>query len=87
MLTRTVQNEVFLSEAEAHQCKWASNVNWKGGVGNNLEMDLLQENINRDLKKAIKHMGANKTYKAIERLSRAAGGVRKIVANLTTKQE
>ena len=81
MLTSIVQNEVFLSEAEAHQCKWVSTANWKGGVGNNLEMDLLQENINRDLKKAIKGMGANKTNKAIERLSKAAGGVREIIGN------
>ncbi|XP_068685296.1 uncharacterized protein [Montipora foliosa] len=81
MLINTVQNEIFLSEAEAHQCKWASTVNWKGGAGKNMEIDLLQENRNKDIKTMIKRMGANKTDKAIANASRAAGGQRKIVEN------
>ncbi|KAJ7373248.1 hypothetical protein OS493_012837 [Desmophyllum pertusum] len=51
MLINIIQNEVFLSEAEAHQCIWAATVNWKGGIRKNIEIDLLQENRNRDLKK------------------------------------
>jgi hypothetical protein len=85
MLTSIVQIEVFLSEKEACKCKWASTANWKGGVGNNIEADLLQENVNRDFKKAIKGMGANKTDKAIARMSRAAGGLREIVLNFDNK--
>lgn len=81
MLIVILQNEVFLTEAESHQSKWAAIANWKGGNGNNMEMDLLQENINRDLKKGIKCMGANKTDKSIERLSRAAGGLDEIIRN------
>ena len=65
MLVSIVQVEVFLSEAEAHTCKRASTVNWKGGSGNNIEVDLLQENINRDLKKYIKRMGATKQIKPL----------------------
>lgn len=81
MLISIVQNDVFLSEAEAHQCIWASTVNWKGGASKNIEIDLLQENRNKDIKKSIKGMGANKTDKAIENASRAAGGQRKVVEN------
>ena len=57
MLINVVQNEVFLSEAEAHQCMWASKANWKGGPGKNIEIDLLQENRNKDGKKSIKAEG------------------------------
>ena len=54
MLITTIQNEVLLSTAEAHHCKWAALVNWKGG-------------------------DKNKTEKAIQRMSKAAGGVSKII--------
>ena len=79
MLVTIIQNEVLLSPAEAHQCKWAAVVNWKGGDNKNIEIDLLQENRNRDIKQMIHQMGANKTEKAITRMSKAAGGVRNIV--------
>ena len=67
------------SHPEAHQCKWAALANWRGGKDKNIEIDLLQENRNADLKGLIRLMGANKTEKAIGRMSKAAGGVRKIV--------
>ena len=79
MLISTLQNQVLLSPAEAHQCKWAALANWKGGKNKNIEIDLLQENRNSDLKGMIRQMGANKTNKAIQRVSKAAGGVRKII--------
>ena len=41
----------------------------------------MQENQNRDLKKLIKNMSANKTDKAIEHASKAVGGVRKAMQN------
>ena len=79
MLVNTLQCEVLLSKAEAHRCKWAATVNWKGGSGKNIEIDLFQENRNCEMKKLIGSMGANKTKKAIERASKASGGVTKIV--------
>ncbi len=79
MLINILQCEVLLSKAEAHRCKWAATVNWKGGVGNNIEIDLFQENRNSEMKKLVKSMGANKTEKAITRASKATGGVTKIV--------
>jgi hypothetical protein len=81
MLISIIQSDEFLSQAESHQITWASTVNWKGGSGRNIEIDLLQENRNKDLKNLIKAMGANKTTHAIERASRAAGGVRQVVEN------
>ena len=77
MFISIIQNSVLLSEEESYQCTWAATGNWRGGSGNNLEIDLLQENRNRDLKKLIKNMGANKSNKAIDRASKAVGGVRK----------
>ena len=79
MLTNIMQTQILLSEAEAHKCKWASTVNWSGGEGKNVEIDLFQENRNKDMKEMIKAMGANKSEKAINRASKAAGGVKKIV--------
>ena len=79
MLINILQCEVLLSEAEAKRCKWAATVNWKGGSGKNIEIDLFQENRNCEMKKLIKSMGANKTEKAIARASKASGGVSKIV--------
>jgi hypothetical protein len=81
MLISIIQSDVFLSRAESNQIMWAGTVNWKGGDAKNIEIDLLQENRNKDLKGLIKSMGANKTTKAITRASRAAGGVRQIVEN------
>ena len=81
MLISIVQNEVFLSEAEAHQSTWASTASWVGGPGKNIEIDILQECRNKDIKKKIKVMGANKTNKAIDRSSRSSGGERQTVDN------
>ena len=79
MLINILQCEVLLSKAEAHQCKWAATVNWKGGAGKNIEIDLFQENQNAEMKKLVRSMGANKTEKAITRASQAAAGIAKIV--------
>ena len=79
MFINILQCEVLLSKAEANRCKWAATVNWKGGSGKNIEMDLLQENRNSEMKKLIRAMGANKTEKAITRASKASGGVSKII--------
>ena len=79
MLVNIMQTHILLSPAEAHQCMWAATVNWSGGHGNNVEIDLFQEIRNKDMKAMIKSMGANKTEKAIQRASKAAGAVKKIV--------
>ena len=81
MLVNVVQNEVLLSKSEAYKCTWAATVNLGKGQGKNVEIDLLQENMNRDPKKPLKNMGANKTDRAIERASKAVGRGRKIIEN------
>ena len=40
MMISIVQNEALLSEAESHHCMWVATVNWKGGHGKNIEIDL-----------------------------------------------
>ena len=87
MLISILQDKVFLTKRQAHQTRWASIVNWKGGATNNIEIDLLQENLNRELKKNIKGMGANKTSKSIDRVSRAAGGTAEIIKNFDAAVE
>jgi hypothetical protein len=87
MFTNIVQDNVLLSEAQSHTCKWASTANWKGGAGGNIEMDCFQENSNREIKKYIKGMGANKTDKSIERMSRASGGLSSIIDNFDDQIE
>ena len=79
MLVNIIQNEVLLSEAEAHQCKLAAVANWHGGCDRNMEIDLFQEIRNKGMKGIIQSMGANKTEKAIGRASKASSGVRRIV--------
>ena len=54
MLISVTQNKVFLSEAEAQHCMWVSTANWEAGVGKNIEIDLLQENRNKTLKRPLK---------------------------------
>ena len=79
MLINILQCQVLLTEAEAHQCTWAATVNWNGGSGKNIEIDLFQENQNSEMKKMVKSMGANKSEQAIARASKACSGVKKIV--------
>ena len=79
MLVNVMQSQILLSEAEVHQCKWAATVNWNGGQEKNIEIYLFQENRNSDMKTLIRSMGANKSDKAISRVSKASGGVKKIV--------
>ena len=81
MLISVLQNEIFLSNEEAFQCKWASTANWKGGSRENIEIDLLQENLNKGIIESIKMMGVDKTVSDIEWSSRSFGGERQIVEN------
>ena len=54
----------------------------RGGKGNNVESDLLQEHAVRNQKVLIKQHGANKSYKAIERVSGAAEAIAAINTNI-----
>ncbi len=56
--------------------------NWKGDALRNIEIDFLQEDLNRELKKGIKDMGASKTPRRIEQFNRATGGIAEIIRNV-----
>jgi len=67
MMISVIQSEVLLSVAETHQCISASTANWKEErAGKSIEIDFLQESRNKDIKKSIKTIRANKTDLAIE---------------------
>lgn len=62
-------------------------MNWKGGAGNNIEIDLLQKNRNKSIKKSIKSMGPSKTDNAIDKSSQASGGEDKIGENFDVQMQ
>lgn len=41
MFINILQNEVLFLEVELYQCIWVVIVNWKGGLGKNIEIDIL----------------------------------------------
>ncbi|KAK3083045.1 hypothetical protein FSP39_012508 [Pinctada imbricata] len=59
-------------------------VNRKGGVGKNVEADLVQEHFVRNQKELIRGLGANKTDKAILRVTGAANAISHILEDLDT---
>ena len=54
----------------------------RGGLGMNIESDLVQENSVRNQKDLIRALGANKTEKAIKRSTRAADTVAAICSHV-----
>ena len=56
---------------QAEQLLTARFVNSSGGAGNNIPADLHMEHLNCVLKDCVKHLGANKTPRAIVRASKA----------------
>ena len=59
----------------------------EGVSGKNIEIDLLQENRNKDIKKSIKTMGADKTDLAIERSSKSGGSKRQTIQNFDSQMQ
>ena len=55
--------------------------NWKGGAGQNIEDDTVQEICNKISKSIVKQMGANKTMNAISQIAQAIGGIKEICEN------
>ena len=56
-------------------------INTKGGIGNNIEADLVQEHSVRDQKVLIKGLGANKSDHAISVVTAAAPAITNICQN------
>ena len=58
---------------------WGRFVDYEGKVGQNISSDLHMEHLNRSCNDAVKHLGANKTPKAIVRCGKAIGGLTAIL--------
>ena len=55
MFINIVQNDILLSQGEAHHCVWATTANWKGGKGQNIETGKSQQR----LEEANQRYGSN----------------------------
>ena len=60
-----------LPSSQVHQLIWDRFVNTHGGMGHNLPCDLHNEHINKALKGAIRHMGANFSQNALTNVARS----------------
>ena len=60
-----------LPSSIVQQIIWDRFVNTHGGLGRNLLCDLHNEHINKELKAAIKHMGANFTQHVLTSIARS----------------
>lgn len=77
-----IKVEHLLSPLNKMRVLEGSYCNMRGGTGNNVEQDLVQEHSVRNAKTLIKQLGANKTEKAIIRCTGAADITMDIVKNL-----
>ena len=78
------QVRALLSPRKAHEVIWSQFCSTQGGPGHNLSCDLRMEHFNNEMKKATNAMGANKTPKAVQRISQATAGI-EAVANTIDK--
>lgn len=72
-LTLLAQYYLILPPRLAEQLKWSRFVNMHGLPGRNISCDLHMEHLNREVKTAIKGLGANKSQKAVLRTGKAIG--------------
>lgn len=79
MFVSIAQVECLLTERTSAQVKWGCFSNWTGGLGRNIEDDLVQEICNSISKNAVKRMGANKSLHSIEEICRATSGIKLII--------
>lgn len=71
--------KALCTEKTAHRLIHGQFVNLKGGLGKNCANDLAMEMMIKNHKVVLKGMCGNKTYKAVERSTKAAHGLKKIV--------
>ena len=81
MFLSVAEIECLLPEQLAARFKYGFFVNYKGGVGRNIEADLAQEIANKLTKAIVKRMGANKAIPSISKVCKAIGGIKEIVEN------
>ena len=61
------------SDRISHQLKWNRTVNVRGGMGNNIEMDLQMEFFNKEYKEAVQDAGGNISESTVARHSQMVG--------------
>ena len=81
MFVAIAQVECLYSEQLAEELKWGYFSSWKGGKGKNVEDDRTQEILIKISKNVVKRMGANKSIKSIETVTKAVGGIRQLAEN------
>lgn len=60
-----------LPSSLVHQITWDRFINTHGGLGRNLPCDLHNEHVNKPIKEAIRHMGANFSQNALTTVARS----------------
>ena len=78
MFTNIAQMECIITPRLAEEFKWGFFVNWRGGPGNNMEDDLVQEISNSLSKSIVQRMGPNKTLKSISKVCNATNGIKDV---------
>ena len=81
MFTNFSQTDYLMSAQVTHRATWGRFVNWRGGAGDNMEANLVQEICNKVSKNVAQGMGPNKTKAAIERASKAGAGIQEVICN------
>lgn len=59
--------------------KWGFFVSWRGGVGNNMEDDIVQEIFNRLSKFVVQRMGFNKIFQLISKVCKVINGIKEVI--------
>ena len=75
------QIECLLTPRLSEEFRWGFFCNWTGGKTRNTEDDLAQEIYNNIRKKAVKHLGRNKSIQTIDKICRATCGIKEIRDN------
>lgn len=78
------QYQYLLSPREKSQLLYSRFINTHGLPGRNISCDLYMEHLNRLLKDAIKALGANKTPKAIDRVSKCIAPLDELLERFDT---
>lgn len=73
--------KALYTEKMTHKIIHGQFVNWRGGEGKNVANDLKQEHFVKDHKAALKGLVANKTLKAVERVTKSSCGLKQISNN------
>lgn len=62
----------------SHELVWDRFINTHGGMGRNIQCDIYNEHVNREVKEIIQNMGPNLTEEALQRASRSVSTITKV---------